>query len=415
MSRRKRKRIPDLLQAAHNTANWDKVVGTYKQLVDIVRPSTSYTLGDDSAVHLPEDVADKFALAMSEVRESYIGREQECAEHAIAVCGNVDEKEWYETAVEGYDDPIFRQISNHAAWSSMGQWRPTPIETTVETLRRWRDLTRLRHALANAQCSLALGGSLSYGAFYNVHGNREGKPGSDLDIVFIGSSKEILMAVEQISNIEGADRSSVDRLGQRAAKFLSEFDDDNTILSHKVSMWTSEQDPMLGGISVESQYQISLHFLTDPVLAHVLVEQSAELRAKISGRTRTVRVFRDTRTTRQDHLRTFAGRNHYSPAPLQACELGFMRKTRVYFIDGEDHYCPGQMQSHLMTSRELAYDNLDVRSRLDRLRAKLWERLELERAQAPHEDLKMSLADVRRERFAPNVIRAIDEDPRRGR
>jgi hypothetical protein len=172
---------------------------------------------------------------------------------------------------------------------------------------------------------------------------------------------------------------------------------------------------MLGGISVESQYQISLHFLTDPVLAHVLVEQSAELRAKISGRTRTVRVFRDTRTTRQDHLRTFAGRNHYSPAPLQACELGFMRKTRVYFIDGEDHYCPGQMQSHLMTSRELAYDNLDVRSRLDRLRAKLWERLELERAQAPHEDLKMSLADVRRERFAPNVIRAIDEDPRRGR
>jgi hypothetical protein len=300
------KRISDLLPDARGTAEWEPPTAIYNQMLQIVR--------NPERNDLPADLPGRLSQEMCVVLAKYRGKESECAEHAIAIFGDVEGQELFDASLiqRLYDDRDFLRLHGE-------RWRPTPVEAVVETSRRERDTNAIQAALVGTRTSLVRGGSVEYGPNFNVHGNRHGKPPSDLDIVIVVKDAcQLLAIVESLYNVPGVDDNGVRRLIERTRVFVKRYDDDQTIFSHKLPMWPrTKEDRMMTWAPASQEYSLSLHFLTDAVLHHILVERCPTLRREVAGMTRTVRDYREWPTREQDHQRTFAGRDRYTPSPVK--------------------------------------------------------------------------------------------------
>ena len=136
--------------------------------------------------------------------------------------------------------------------------------------------------------------------------------------------------------------------------FKERFDDGRTVLSQKLEMWSDgHQDPLLAWSDTSPQYLMSVHVMAREVLDYVLVDAHTKLMRDSSGTKRTVRHYRDTRPVRDDHQRTFAGRNHRMQSEVDEVAHGYVRPSRVYFIDENDSYCPGLFQNLVLPRLEL--------------------------------------------------------------
>jgi hypothetical protein len=159
-------------------------------------------------------------------------------------------------------------------------------------------------------------------------------------------------------------------------------------------------------------YHLSLHVLNRRTLSYVLVESSTTLSRTTAGRSRTVRDYRDTTTTRPDRPRSFAGREYRIGARPRPAELGRLRPVTVYRFDDGDCYCPGFFQTILLPGFDPLWDDLDLRPNLRVFRQKYLDRFRLELGRDPHAYLAPSLTHVRRERFAPHVVADFDRGAR---
>jgi hypothetical protein len=153
---------------------------------------------------------------------------------------------------------------------------------------------------------------------------------------------------------------------------------------------------------------LSLHVITRRVLDHVLVSSTPRLLAETAGARRTVQDYREQPKAHREHLRTFAGLHHYLNVGSVPVADGFLRSSSAYRIDELDAYCPGFYQMMLIPQPVPLWDNLHILPVLDGFRDKLAERLAYEVARQPHMMLRLSFAHVRREMFAPRIIRSLD-------
>src|SRR5205807_3605128 len=119
--------------------------------------------------------------------------------------------------------------------------RPRPFESSVETVRRLIDLNGLRQALSGMQTAAILGGSVSYGRFYNVTGaaTEFGSNPSDTDVLLVLNNYEDLGAVGvQLATVKGVDKDSVNKLADRVRQFEQVRQRyQHCIFSHKLRLW----------------------------------------------------------------------------------------------------------------------------------------------------------------------------------
>ena len=386
--------VGDVLREANRTANWGQVRGLYEQYRHIRRSAPTHPL--------PSDSRDALAKCLSDLAASYEGDEERFLRHARAVLAEVDGYEAFdvELFVGMYGDRVSRD------------GLPAVFETVAETSRRQRDARIFAQALADADSSVGMGGSMGFAPFFGVHGPHRGKPASDLDLIIVmDDAVQLREIIGRLRGLAGVDAMSLERLQTRADIFLDRIDDGATVLSHKVTLWADKTDDVLAGTELPGNYQMSLHFLTRRTLGYGLVENSPTLTRADAGHKRTIRDYRETRIQRADLLRSFARREHRVRPRMEAVEGGWLRWMTGYLFDETDSYCPGFLQTLLLPEPNLLWDGLNVRRDLVTFQRKFYDRYRHERGRNPDGRLLLpSLAHVRRELFAPYVRRRFDLD-----
>jgi hypothetical protein len=394
-------KVADVLPEAHRRADWRTVRALYSQLVQ------------QDCNFMRDELMEAFAHELRELTScSEYGKSPErLCEHALAVLAEVEGHETldvvvYRTYYE--DDRFVRRLPEDPP---RARRRCAPFESIVETTRRIRDAHRLREAFRDTRTSALLVGSTGYGGFYNVRGNRHGHAASDLDVlIVIDDASALTSTADALYTLPGVSTADVDRLAQRAWVFARKLDDGRTVLSHKIALWTGgTRDPMLPAEVAPADYLLSLHMMTPATLDYILVSSTPRLLSEVAGIRRSVMDYREAATRRRDHVRTFTGRSYRLGLDIQQTQHGFLRSTRVYFIDESDHYCPGFFQTMFLPRPDALWDDLLVRPALQAFYSKLSERVRYEKEKHPHSLIRQSFAHVRREAFASRIVRTLDD------
>jgi hypothetical protein len=254
---------------------------------------------------------------------------------------------------------------------------------------------------------------MSYGAFYNVRGAREDQAASDLDLVIVLEHYSQLPALcDELSKLPGISQDCVDFFRKRITTFLSRPDlsDEHTILSQKLRMWApGVQDSLMQWVEASPEYLLSLHFMSTSVLRWLLASDTTHFRDEVMGR-RVVRDYRDRKTERDDHQRSFGGSDLKTPLNAREVPNGWLRTSRAYLIDKDDRYYPGMFQNLFQPKFAVRWGDDKVANELNTFKLKMYERFQYERCKHQYNFLQFSLSHTRREIFAPHVTRAIDAE-----
>lgn len=396
------RRVSDILPRAADKADWERFTGLYHQAVQVAAGGSR---------RVPDELRENLADAVLQLSWSYVGREADLSEHALAVLANVEHRERFDARLfcNYYGDDRFSVTKE----SQVGRHRrPSVYENVVETCRRLRDAERVRHAFRHTETSGILTGSASYGRFYNVRGNRCGHPASDLDFIIVVEDAAALDSVaESLATLPGISKTDVDQFVRRSYVFRDAAEDATTVLSHKIRLWSDGvPDPMLPSGAAEASYPLSLHVMTRTVLDYALVTSAPQIRKNGAGARRTLQDYRESPAARLDDIRNFAGKSLSLDLESTPTEHGYMRLTRVYHIDEFDFYYPGFFQTMLLPRPDVLWDRFNVRSALEVFQGKLADRLRHEARRNAHTMLRLSFAHIRREAFAPRTVKILDED-----
>jgi hypothetical protein len=308
------RRVADLLPAADRRADWGPVRALFQQLVQ---------LAESEVPLIPDELKGAFADEIAAISASYAGREAELCEHVLAILAGVESGEILGPGLfrKYYEDERFSQPRESAYYRR----RPGSFEAIAETCRRLRDAGSLRAACRDTNTSGMLIGSMSYGRFYNIRGNRHGTTASDLDLIVVIDQASALHAIRAAAAaLPGVAVPDLEHFGRRACVFADSMDDRGTVFSHKIRLWAdSTPDPVLPAGAARGDYLLSLHIVTPPVLDYLLVASTPRLLKESAGNRRTLRDYRQAATSRTDDLYDFAGRRYtadleaYSGHPVE--------------------------------------------------------------------------------------------------
>ncbi len=399
--------MASVASVARKRADWRRVEQLYDQFVRIVT--------DPEQENTPQpSLTGALAESLGRVLAHYDGRETQFIEDLLSIWCDIE-------SLSGTREELFRRLyrderlERYAAYNPPGdeRRRPKPFEAAVETCRRLTDANAVRIALSNLPTGGILGGSVSYGRFFNTCGATVGRP-SDTDLLLVLPEYTILdkfaVALRDVPDIEPA---SIAQLRQRIRFFGSLRKElKRCIISHKLKLWERTPDPRLTRYQIPSHYFLSLHFFSIEDFSFMILQDRSTLEVP-EGRqfSRYVVDYRDTQPTRNDNQRSFSGID--MSLPLQSREVNGGHLSRVavaHIVDGR--FYPGLHQNLILPQFEIRWQDRATPLYLALLsfRWKILERLTEERRQRPFELQTLSLSHTRSAVFAPHITRRADRD-----
>lgn len=291
--------------------------------------------------------------------------------------------------------------------------RPKPFEASAETSRRLKDVNRVRDALAHVPTGAILGGSVSYGRFYNVCGASTGKA-SDTDLLLVLASYDNLPELPRtLQGVEGLDKQSLRNLSGRIELFNRlRSTSPHLIISHKLKFWEDTPDPYLSRYQIPGHYLLSLHIFSSENFRYMILKDKPILVPDSGSQfIRELVDYRDTPPTRYDNQRSFSGIDSTIPLIKEEVDGGFLSRVRACHIES-DRFFPGLHQNLILPQFEIRWESPSVRLYLDLLsfRWKILERLREERRLRPYEVQSLSLSHTRNAVFAPHITRRADRE-----
>ncbi len=271
----------------------------------------------------------------------------------------------------------------------------------------------MRDALLPLPTSGILGGSTSYGRFFNVCGAASGKP-SDTDLLLVIPNYDLLLSIgEAVESVQGSDKASIAHFKKRVACFEKvRRQSAHCIFSHKVKFWEDTSDPYMQQYQLPGYYHLSLHVISSSEFDHMILKDKPKLEPDTGENfLREVTDYRDTEPTRFDNQRSFSGIDYTVPLKAGAVEGGYASLIRVCHIEAGRYY-PGLHQNLVLPQFEIRWEDPSFRLYLPILgfRWKLLERLHEERRLRPFEIQRMSLCHTRSAVFSPHIARRCDRE-----
>jgi hypothetical protein len=387
-------------EGAHSRGDWDRVKRLYAQMVGLL-----------SRGRCDPDVAGDLAKQMARLCAAYDGAEELFVEDLLEVMDEVDplpgcREEQFEAY---YHDDRYRK-ADKVYEAENERRRPTPFEAAVETCRRLRDVNRLRECLATVPTGCVLGGSTSYGRFFNTVGLQADGRASDIDLLLVVASYDDLpRIVEALRRVEGILGDGLSEMHDRAGSFSDARarleENARCIFSHKLDLWpSSDQDSMLAGTSIGGSYDLSLHIVSRDDLDYLILNDRPRL-----DESRTIFDYRAAAAGKCDLQRSFAGLEFDSAPKVIECPGGYVVSSTVCYVreldDEGERYFPGNFQNLILPEFEIRWDFEPQRMYLPiySFKVKLEERLAHERRERPYERQRLSNSHTRYLVWAPYV------------
>jgi hypothetical protein len=387
-------------------ADWRRVENLYRQFNAIV--------DDKERTNVPPDqLTGSLAESLGRVLAHYDGSEINFVEDFLSICSRIQE-------LKGSRAERFRslyhdeRLMRFAAYNPPGdeRRRPRPFEAAVETCRRLRDLNGIRDGLASVPTAAILGGSSSYGRFFNTLGSD--KP-SDTDLLLVVPNYDFLSTVVQtLSSVEGVEKGSLEELEGRISLFsaLRQSRSVPYILSHKVQLWDPKHDPFLRDFQIPSHYLLSVHFFSLEDFKYLILQDRPVIDCDSGANwSRYLLDYRNTDTMRADNQRCFNGTDTTLKLEKEPVDGGVITTIAVCNII-ENRFSPGLHQNLILPQFEIRWDSLPKKLYLPVMgfRWKILERLTEERRLYPFEFQTLSLSHTRSAHFAPHIRRRADRE-----
>jgi len=387
--------------------DWRRVRALYEQLAHSLR---EHGLRVQDVVELHTELAEALArtFANYEGLEDVFVQDLELLLSAIEGLESLTPAERFRFL---YKDTRLNALEVYAP-DSDGRRRPKLFEAAVETVRRIVDLNRVHDSLAGLPTTAILGGSLSYGRFYNTCGGQE-KP-SDIDLLLVLPDHALLPDVAtRLARLEFVDRGSGQKMMSRIEPFLAlnGGSGSHSVFQHKLRLWDDRPSRYLLDYQVPAgHYNLALHIITHEAFLFLVLrdqplleEQGAELFE------RHLLEFRDDAPEGdvEEHL-GFSGQRHRAPLICNEVAGGYVAKRLGCAIIGGRFY-PGVHLNLILPRFEVRWEAASMRVRLTllALRWKLLARLEDERLSFGGRQ-RLSLSHTRHAVFSPHVLKRLD-------
>lgn len=291
--------------------------------------------------------------------------------------------------------------------------RPKPFEAAIETVRRLVTVNSIRDATIDLPAAGILGGSASYGRFFNTKG--ASNDASDLDLMVVLPDLEDSLAAfaERLRRVPGASHEDVEALLNRiplAAAHSAECS--HMSMSHKLRFWDDERDPLLEPYDVPGDFETQLHIFPKAAFCYMLlvdlpVIETSEDEPELH---RAMWDFRDDLGRRKSETieYCFASTPLRSSREIRTVSGGHLAEETVCRVTDERFY-PGVFHNIVMPQFEVRWDRTDFNARLMVLgfRGKMLDRLARERQLRPWEDQTLANSHIRSRVFAPHVWRKV--------
>jgi hypothetical protein len=391
---------------ATDFADWRRTVALYGQFARILDdPAGRNTPSDELVSDLAEWISRTFAY--------YAGNERRFMDHLYAVLVGVEG--W-----EGRDLALFTRLYKDNRLARLNAYqdtsehrRPSPFEAAIETTRRIIDINGLRGLLAEAPTSCILGGSLSYGRFFNTRGSIERPDSSDIDLLLVVPNFDVLPSIARaLVKLPGVDQDSVQSFTARIEPLLNLLSEhDHCIFGHKFRMWETTPDPYLATYQISGFYKINIHTLTSKTLNYLILRDLPVLEPDAAAFPLRVHEFRDDPARPTAIQRGFSGQEISIPVACETIQGGFLAEVSLADIV-EGRFYPGVHLNLILPQFEVRWESPEMLLRLPLLglRWKLLERLTEERRLRPFEHQTMSSSHTRHAIFAPHVRRRVDRE-----
>jgi hypothetical protein len=223
--------------------------------------------------------------------------------------------------------------------------QPSVIESIQETLERFEMMEQLESVFEKPCKGIIVGGSLSYGPFYNVRAEKKDSGSSDIDAIFVLDQNSTDDDWEDFLRCPHFSEVDKQRFISRKNIFFESLlpNDEATILSQKFRLR-------------EKDYDISIHFFTDEALDDML---SNDIAKETDGDDRVV-VLKDYKSKSLPHAvcsqTNFDGTPYDYIVPEQkSIDKGVITEIPAYIISNHKFH-PGIYQNLVLPTFSVFHD-----------------------------------------------------------
>ena len=272
---------------------------------------------------------------------------------------------------------------------------PPVFETVYETCRRLVLLRQFITVAREPTAAVVLGGSLSYGKFYNVRAD------SDIDLLIIVSSGDAVVKLATSLQSCRCFRQDATTLFLKRARVYARLQ-----AKHQCDMISQKLTVVEPG-----SFDISLHIVNGIAFSRIVFAERNIPNVKQLA-PEFLRDYRVTAGPVQDYFqKSFDGSFLHVPSQSRDTEDGFIAKVPFCVIRDGRFYL-GVHHNLLLPMLEFRHERVTNQYRFPALalKAKVLERLEQERHARPHESLRLSYAFTRSQDFSPLIRMRADQE-----
>jgi hypothetical protein len=392
--------------ARSKRADWRQVEQLYAQFSRIKKDSDYNDPPQELTAGLAESMTRAFASYENQEAQFIVDLRELMADIEAFPQDRRDRHRWLYGDKELNEFEVYRE--------SRTRRRPKPFEAAVETVRRIVDLNRIRDQLSPLCTSAVLGGSLSYGRFFNTTGSGAGGQPSDIDLILVvpGYTQihEVGPALESLPFIEP---HSIDAMRDRISGFhaVRRETDGATVFLHKLRLWEEGSPPgLFDEYQTGSAYLLAIHVISLQDFAHIALCDLPSLEVGDPGFVRSIHEFRGDAPKRdsEEHA-CFAGHRKTTPVITEEVNGGYLTELQACEISNGRFY-PGMHMNLLLPQFDLRWESpqVPIQLKMQALRWKLLARLRDERQLRHLEIQGLSMSHTRFQHFAPHVAQRLD-------
>ena len=257
-----------------------------------------------------------------------------------------------------------------------GKRQPSFLESVTATLARYSIIETLPSLLEGSVDATIIGGSMSYGPFFNVRDNRHGQS-SDIDVIFVGNATLLEKPIEITDTQTALSETDIMTLAARSKTFSELYQIGKAnVLSQRFSL-------------PDHTFNISAHFFTkdslDTLIGARIEEQLAEGQDKLV-------LFNDFKPSPFIHPTCFqqgfdGTRREYHVSDQQSVPGGFITRISGYEVADSRMYLG--LYHQLISPEYSVYSDVngETTSRVDSFRRAMIQQLRREQQTSPESSL----------------------------